>query len=227
LSGVAVATLSRLVDDQERFKRYYINAVSMIAFVGMPLSALLTVMGRDVILLLLGPQWSLAGKIFSIFGPGIPILLIYSTHGWLHVSLGRTDRWLYWSIINAIGTISAFGIGSIYGAKGIAAAYTISLYILIGPCLAYAGRPVGLGFFAVFSVVWRYYTAALGAGSVLFYMFYLNGITSVYLTQIHVFPRIILSFIFFIPAYIVLVIVIHGNIRPITQFISLVREMKP
>src|SRR5436309_14282621 len=96
LSAVAVSALSRVTCDRARHHRYFLGALSMLAFVGMGLGAGLTLIGRDLIRLLLGPQWEESGRIFSFFGPGIGIMLLYGTHGWIHVSIGRADRWLRW-----------------------------------------------------------------------------------------------------------------------------------
>ena len=98
LAGVALATLSRLRDDPEKLRRYYLRSLSIIAFIGMLVSAILTVAGKDIIILLLGARWAKAGQVFSAFGPSIGITLIYGTHSWLHLSLGTPERWLKWSL---------------------------------------------------------------------------------------------------------------------------------
>src|SRR5581483_6681660 len=84
LDNVALAALSRLNQDPPRFRRYFANALGIIAFVGMAVSADLTLVGRDVVRLLLGPQWSESGTIFVLFGPGIGVMLLASTVGWIH-----------------------------------------------------------------------------------------------------------------------------------------------
>src|SRR5207245_2234195 len=71
LTTVAVSTLSRLTGDPIQYRRYYLSALSLLAFVGMGLGADLTLVGKDLVLLLLGPQWEESGRIFTFFGPGI------------------------------------------------------------------------------------------------------------------------------------------------------------
>ena len=48
---------------------------------------------------LLGPGWEESGRIFTFFGPGIGVMLLYNTHGWIHLSAGRPDRWFRWGVI--------------------------------------------------------------------------------------------------------------------------------
>ena len=49
--------------------------------------------------LVLGPKWSESGRIFQIFGPGIGAMLLCSTVGWIHLSIGKPGRWLRWNLI--------------------------------------------------------------------------------------------------------------------------------
>ncbi|MFW9968333.1 MAG: bile acid:sodium symporter, partial [Candidatus Thorarchaeota archaeon] len=67
--------------------------------------SVLLFIGKDFIRLVLGPQWDKAGEIFSFLGPAIGIMLIYRTHGWLHLSLGRADRYFRWGIVSMVVTI--------------------------------------------------------------------------------------------------------------------------
>jgi len=227
LTSVAVATLSRLCNEPEQYRSYYLNAVSMLAFVGILLSAILTLIGNDFIILLLGSQWSTAGKIFTVFGPGIGIMLIYSTNGWLHLSLGRADRWFRWSIIAFIITCLCFIIGLPFGAFGVAIAYTTSFYLLIGPGLWYAGKPIGLKLSSIVSVIWKYYLSALSAGLLSWFILYSYDLTSKLFISLNVLLRILVPTILLISIYLILIVVFYQSLKPITQFISTLHDMLP
>lgn len=227
LTNVAIATLSRLRDDPEKYARYYLKAISMLAFIGMGLSAILTIIGKDFIFLLLGPQWNKAGEIFSVFGPGIGILLIYGTHGWLHLSLGRADRWFRWGIIECIITVLFFIIGLPFGGFGVAFAYTICYYVLTCPGLWYASRPINLKLPSIFSAVWKYYISALAAGLLCWFFLHSYGITSNIFIQLNIFNRILVSVIVCIAFYILFILALFRNIKTISQFISVLHEMAP
>ncbi len=102
----------------------------MLALVGMAVSADLTLTGKDVIRLLLGPQWDVTGGIFVYFGPGIGLMLIYNTHSWMHLSLGQAERWFRWGLIEVATTVSLFLLALHWGPSGIAVAWTVSYAIL-------------------------------------------------------------------------------------------------
>jgi O-antigen/teichoic acid export membrane protein len=227
LTSVALATLSRLNNDPEKYRRYYLEAVSMIAFIGMPLSAILTLTGNDVIILILGPQWQKAGEIFCFFGAGMGIMLIYSTQGWLHLSLGRPDRWLRWGVLECILTTVSFVIGLSFGASGVAIAYTASFYVLAGPCLLYAGRPINLKLSSLISATWKYFASALTAGLVSFFLLYSFQSISQIFIPLNILLRLIVSSVICLSIYLLLIIVLYRGFKPISQFFSLLRDMIP
>ena len=227
LTSVAVATLSRLRNDPDRYRSYYLNAVSMLAFVGMAFSLVLLLVGKDLIRLLLGSQWDKAGEIFSVLGPAIGIMLIYRTHGWLHLSLGRADRYFRWGLVAMVVTIFLFLVGLFFGMMGVAVAYSISFYVLIGPGLSYAGKPIHLGFYEIFSVIWRYFTGAIASGIIYWSTTNLVSLTAGTYANFNVIERISATSVFTILLYMFFVMLLHGSVKPMTQFISLLQEVCP
>jgi PST family polysaccharide transporter len=166
LTSVIVTALSRLTGDTVRYKDRLLSALGVIAFLGMGLGGDLTLAGKDVIRLLLGAGWEESGRIFMFFGPGIGIMVLYQTHGWIHLSIGRADRWLRWSIVELAFTLLLFFLGLTWGAPGMAAAWTASFWILAIPAFWYAGRPIQLGVGSVIGAVWKFVVASLLAGAV-------------------------------------------------------------
>src|SRR5262249_13528297 len=133
LTTVAVSALSRLDRESSEYRRALLAALSTTAFVGMGLGAALTLTGKDVIRLLLGPGWEQAGQIFTLFGPGVGIMLLYNTHCWIHLSIGTPARWLRWVFVEFTLTGLLFVAGLRYGPAGVAAAWTASFWILTIP----------------------------------------------------------------------------------------------
>ena len=226
LNSVSIATFSRLSDDPAKYRHTYLKMLSIIAAIGMPLSAALTLISHDVILLLLGPQWHETGHIFCAFAPSIGVAIIYFTHGWLHLSLGTPDRWFRWSIIEFIVTITCFIIGvRLGGALGVAIAFSISFYILIGPALWYAGKPIDLKLHFIFTSIWKYYVAACGSAILCWLFFHVYGSMSSLYDALNVVFRMTTSIFFCMLSYLLLVVALHRGIEPITQVISVFREM--
>ncbi|MGA2782342.1 MAG: lipopolysaccharide biosynthesis protein [Smithella sp.] len=227
LANVALAALSRLINDPDKYRRYYLEAISIIAFIGMPISAMFTLTGEDIILLVLGPQWTKAGEIFCYFGTSIGIMFIYGTQGWLHLSLGRPDRWFRWGVFEAITTSLFFIAGLPFGIAGVAIGYSLSFFILVGPCLRYAGKPIDLQLSAIISAIWRYFTAALAAGLLSFVILHkIYFVVSIF-SHLHVFFRIILASTLCLTMYLILIILFYQSLNPIKNFFSTAHQMLP
>jgi O-antigen/teichoic acid export membrane protein len=164
VTAVAISALSRLRDDLDEYKRWFKNLLRLLGFVGMGLGGCLTLVGADLMRLILGSGWEMSGRIFVLFGPGIGVMLIYSATGLLHLSIGTADRWFRWGLIESAVTIGLFFVALPWGPLGLALAWTASFWILVGPAFSYAGKPIHLTFRFVLAVTWRYVIASLVAG---------------------------------------------------------------
>jgi PST family polysaccharide transporter len=227
LSAVVVSTLSRVSRDRKQFQRYFLRAISVLALVGMGIGADFALVGKDVIRFLLGPGWDEAGRIFALFGPGIGVMLLYNTHGWVHLSIGRPERWFRWGLMEFVCTAGLFLLALHWGPSGIALAWTISYFLLMFPGFWYAGKPIGLGIGPIFAVIWKFFAASVVAGV---------G-TAVVITAVPLFARafgaqsafvrmVSVSLVFF-ALYFGGVIVLHWGLKPINETISLLRELLP
>jgi polysaccharide transporter, PST family len=224
---VVVAALSRVQKDAAQFRRYLFGAMAVMTFVGMWLSADLTLVGTDVIRLLLGPRWAPAGRIFTFFGPGIGAMILYGTHSWIHLAIGRADRWFRWGIIEFAVTFLMFIVALPWGPVGIAVAWTVSFWVMIVPSMWYAGKPIGLGVAPILSFTWRYIGAALLAGS----------LTALAMRQATFLPdassasgalvRIIAVSAVVSVLYLGAVVLLHGGLKPLYQVTGLLRDMIP
>ena len=225
LANVAFATLSRLRDEPEKYRYYYGRVISTLAFISFPLSAVLTIEGKDLILLILGSQWEGAGVIFTALGPGIGMTVLYSTHGWLHISLGRADRWLHWGIIAFIATVIFYLMGLPFGALGVAIAYSGTYYILIIPALIYAGKPMKLNYSFFWRAMGKYFLSAVAAGCVCWYITNCLNYTSNFFAELNTLLRIIVSSVLCVITYVLFVVSFYRSIDPVLQLLTLFREM--
>jgi PST family polysaccharide transporter len=227
LNNVALATLSRLNQDHVRFRRYLSNSLGIIAFVGMAASGELTLVGRDVVRLVLGPQWSQSGIIFQQFGPGIGVMLLYGIVGWIHLSIGKPERLLRWSLVELALTVSLFLLALPWGPAGIAAAWGISYWTLLIPGFWYAGRPIGFGVSALIAATWRYIIAALVAGLVTATIIRGWSLWDTPSSTIGTVGAIVIISMLFVTIYLGTVILLHWGLTPLRQIASLLRELTP
>jgi O-antigen/teichoic acid export membrane protein len=227
LTVVAVSALSRLNRYSVEYKRYLVKALAVTAFVGMGVGACLTLVGGDVIRLVLGPGWEASGRIFTFFGAGIGVMLLYGTHGWIHLSIGRADRWFRWGIIEFVFTGLLFLLALRWGPVGMAVAWTASFWILTIPAFWYAGKPINLGVGIIIEAVWRYLLASLLAGGTAALI--LRGLPTLLAAPgaVGAALRIGVTSALFGILYLGSVILLYWGCTPLYQLAGLVREMAP
>lgn len=225
LTLVFVSALRRVKRDSEEYRRSLLGALTVMAFFGMGLGADLTLVGKDLIRVLLGPGWEQSGRIFTFFGPGVGAMCLYYMHGWIHLSIGRADRWFRWGIIEFVVTVLLFLVGLRWGPVGIAIAWTASLWILMVPAISYAGRPIGFGARPLLAAVWRYILASLLAGFLANLI--IRQIPPLFgaLGAIGASVRIIAVTLVLGVLYLSAVVVLHRSFEPLYQMSRLLLEM--
>ena len=221
LHGVAVASLSKVRDDPKELRRLWAKALSTLVFYSMPAFGILAVTSRDVVGLLLGAKWSSAGALLSILAlRGIPHT-VERTLGWLHVTAGRTDRWMRWGVFATTMQVLAMFAGLRYGATGVASAYVISMFLLFVPAIAYAGEPLGIGARDVIRAVWRPLIGSLlavAAGLLCRYAF-LAGSSGI--------VRTVLLTLCYLAIYLVTVVGFFRLSSPIRVALLLIKDVLP
>ena len=227
LHSVALAALSRLNHEPERFKRYLANSLGIVAFVGMAMGADLTLVGKDAVRLVLGPKWAESGRIFQLFGPGIGIMLLYSTVGWIHLSIGKPGRWLRWTVVESAATALSFIVALPWGPKGIAVAWSVSYWTLSIPGFWYAGRPIGFGVSSLIGAVWRYTVASLVAGAATAAIIRGAPFSGTAPGADTALGAVVIVSTLFVALYLGMVILLHWGFAPLRQLANLVRELAP
>jgi PST family polysaccharide transporter len=183
--------------------------------------------GRDLFRFLFGPGWEEAGRIFALFGPGIGVMLLYNTHGWIHLSIGRPERWFRWGLAEFACTVTLFLLALHWGPSGIALAWTVSYFLLMFPGFWYAGKPIGLGIGPIFAVIWKFFAASVVAGlgtalivRVMPYLGTLVGAQGAFL-------RMVTVSLVFLGLYVGGVILLHGGLGPLNETAGLIHDFLP
>lgn len=227
LNNVALATLSRLNQDHIRFRRYLANSLGMIAFSGMAMSADLTLVGKDVVRLVLGSRWSESSRIFELFGPGIGVMLLCSTVGWIHLSIGKPERWLRWNLVVLAFTVSLFLAALPWGPAGVAAAWSIAYWTLLIPSFWYAGRPIGFSVSDLIGAIWRYAAAALVAGAATAAIIRGTPFWHTPSSSGAALEATIIVSILFLTLYLLIVILFYRGLAPLHQFANILCDLAP
>lgn len=147
MTAVAVPALSRLQNEPERYRRFYLKAIKLVAYLSMPLVAAMGVLSSELVQLILGEKWLAASPIFMVLAVAAFWSPVATTVGWIYISSNQTRRMLMWSCIMTPLTILSFGIGLQWDAMGVAASYSILVTLQVVPQFWFAFRntPVHLG----------------------------------------------------------------------------------
>ena len=117
--------------------------------------------------------------------------------------------------------VLALIIGLPAGPTGVAIAYSTVMYIIIGPCLWYAGKPIDLKLKQIITKIWRYFISSVISGLICWYILSLFNFTH------NLFFRLCVAFIIFLSIYLILIITFYRSLKPLKLFYSWIREIIP
>lgn len=214
---VGSAALSKLQSNPVALAERYEAALSTLAFFVMPLAAILSVTGEDLTVILLGAKWRAAGLLLRIIALRGIFQVIEGSQGWLHLSIGRADRWRNWGVVTLAGQIVAVLAGLPFGPRGVAVACVIEAVLIAIPSVSYAGRPIGIGSARVIRAVGPQLIGAISAGA---------GGTWLQMTLLEHLPslaRIVVSTTVCACTYLVVVVGLFRLLEPLRVARSVVR----
>ncbi len=129
LSRVMVPLLSRLIEDEARYRKAFVRSLDQMMLIMTPAIAAMVVTAPILLTVLLGQEWVNAGPIFAALCYVAILQLLDSTAGWLLVSQGRVREYMLTGVLNAVVSLIAFVVGLPGGALGVAEAYAWSQLI--------------------------------------------------------------------------------------------------
>jgi O-antigen/teichoic acid export membrane protein len=218
LHTVGSAALSKLQSNPAALRQKYEAALSALAFFVMPAAAILSVTGEDITVTLLGQKWREAGWLLSIIALRGIFQALEASQGWLHLSIGRVDRWRNWGIVSlGVQVVAVLG-GLPFGAAGVAVAGVIASALLAAPSVVYAGRPIGVGAELVIRAVGPQLVGAISTAAAGWCL------QTIALTNCSSLVRIVLSFGFCIPIYLIIVVGIFRLTEPIRLALTVVKD---
>jgi PST family polysaccharide transporter len=218
LHTVGSAALSKLQSNPAALRQKYEAALSALAFFVMPTAAILSVTAEDLTVLLLGEKWRAAGSLLNIIALRGIFQVIEGSQGWLHLSIGRADRWQNWGIVSlAVQVVAVLG-GLPFGATGVAVAVVITSLLIAVPSISYAGRPIGIGAALVIRAVGPQLTGAIGTVAAGWWL------QAMVLTDYSSFMRVLLSTGFCTGIYLIIAVGLFRLTEPIKVAGSVVQD---
>jgi len=130
LSGVLGQALfpafSRLQSETERLSNAYLKSCRYIALVTFPLMAGMSLMAREVILVVYGPRWEEAAtalRFLALVGTFQPMISLY---GSVILAQGFANWFFRWGVVVSTVMVMSFAIGLRWGIAGVAACYLLA-----------------------------------------------------------------------------------------------------
>lgn len=133
LGGVLFSTLSRLQDDADRFRNYFLKGYGLNVAITLPITVFSAVFAEDIILVVLGSKWADAIIIFRLLTPTVLFFGLVNPIGWLLWSSGRHVRSLKIAIVIAVLVAAGCLIGLPYGPKGVAIGFSGAMTLWLIP----------------------------------------------------------------------------------------------
>lgn len=217
---VGSTALSKFQSNPAALRKKYEAALSVLAFFVMPLSAILSVTAEDLTVILLGNKWRAAGLLLSIIALRGIFHVLEASQGWLHLSIGRADRWKNWGIVSLVVQIVAVLGGLPFGAEGVATAVVVASFVLSLPSILYAGRPIGIDAAVVIRAVLPQLIGTIISAAASWWL------KTVILTDCSSFARILLSSSFCICIYLFVVLILFRLYEPIKLAVSILQDLR-
>jgi O-antigen/teichoic acid export membrane protein len=209
LHTVGSTALSRLQSNPTALAQKYEAALSALAFFAMPAAAILSVTAQDLAVILLGEKWRATGLLLSIIALRGIFQVVEGSQGWLHLSIGRADRWRNWGVVSLVVQVVTVLGGLPFGATGVAVAVVMTSLLLAVPSISYAGRPVGIGARLVIRAVGHQLIGAIAAAAGGWWL------QTTALNHCSSLVRIFLSIVFCIAIYLIIVVGLFRLTEPI------------
>jgi O-antigen/teichoic acid export membrane protein len=174
---VAFAALSRVQNDPDRLKRYFLKGYALVLAVTMPITVACAIFAEELIIVLLGPKWREVAGIFRFLSPTILAFAIVNPLGWLLNSTGQVGRCLKIALVFTPVVIVGYFIGLPYGPIGVASAYSLVTTLSIVPMIAWCVRGSVISFWDVALVIVRPLIAIIVAASLALGVRFFYGLT--------------------------------------------------
>jgi O-antigen/teichoic acid export membrane protein len=141
---VAFSVLSRMQSQVERLQRAYLQSLSVIVALTIPVVISSLLFANEIILIVLGPKWTAAAPVLRLLSPTVLVFALVNPFSWFLRATGRVARSL--KIAFLICPVVIFGVvaGLHYGPSGVAFGYSAAMVLLFVPMVAWATHGTGI-----------------------------------------------------------------------------------
>jgi PST family polysaccharide transporter len=168
LGQVAFPALSRVQNDPERLRSYFLKGYCLFLTLVLPITMACALYAEDIIQVFLGPKWSAAVPVFRLLTPTTLAWALIYPFNWVLNATGRTLRNLKITLLMSPIVIFGYLGGLSYGPIGVAAGFSVAMVLLVVPVVLWGTRGTSIAALDTLRVVMRPFLAILiGAGAAL------------------------------------------------------------
>jgi len=153
LIRILFPALSKLQDDNERFKRLYLRALLGVSLVTFPLMIGVMVTADVIVPVIFGEKWKGLAEIVMILAPVGMMKSIFSTTGSIYMAKGKTNVMFVVGLIGSAAIVTSFVIGVNFGIRGVAISFAVANALLLVPVLRIAWMQIELSLYEGISVI--------------------------------------------------------------------------
>lgn len=143
MNSVAVPILSRLQDSQVNYRKYYLKILEINCLLLFYIGCMTVTCSDWIVMLLLGPKWTDAIPILSVFGIIAFVYPVLESVRWLFISQGHTRVLRNFGLIEGAISLCSIFTGLYWGVLGIVSAFVVSGLLIKIPVAFYMAAKVG------------------------------------------------------------------------------------
>ena len=194
--GVAFSGLSRVRDEPERFRNYFLRGYSLVLALTIPITIAAALFAHDLIRVVLGPKWVEVADIFRFLAPTILIYALINPLLWPTLSLGMIGRNLKIVSVLAPLVVCGYVLGLPYGPRGVAIGYSAVMALWAVPHIAWCIHGTVISLRDIFVAASRPFASGLVAAGFAFAVQFFFG------QSLSPLPRLILGMTVLLSAYV-------------------------
>jgi O-antigen/teichoic acid export membrane protein len=140
LRSIMIPALSRLQDEPKQYRRFFLQVLSAVFLITIPMVTFLFISADEIINIILGSQWAAAITAFRYLAPAAFCSAISYAPGWLFITTGRTRAQFRWALLSTPVTVIGFMYGVKWGVNGVAASFSITYSVMFMLYIYWATR---------------------------------------------------------------------------------------
>jgi PST family polysaccharide transporter len=121
--------MSSVQKDKKKLQNAFLRSVELIALVSLPATVLIIINAPEIVLILLGENWTQAIIPLQILGAGLLLRMSYKVSDSLARALGVVYKRAWRQIVYAAAVFSGAYLGSFWGINGVAIGVTVAIFL--------------------------------------------------------------------------------------------------